>query len=202
MNTVEQARADLDYIRQTLEQAGTFTTISGGGLAGAGAIGIAAAAVSAYWLRSSLSSPWRAQTFYPFLLIWIAAAALAIATAGLGSVRKARRWNLPLYRGPARRALRCMAPGWVAAVLVTAALVRRGAFEFVPAAWLLLDGLALLGAATFSIPPVRWMGWILFSLGTLAALVPDPWISVFALAGGFGLLHLAAGIYIGRSDRE
>jgi hypothetical protein len=200
VKTVDQARADLDYIRHTLEEAGTFTAISGIGVALAGGVGILAAITSIALLP--LRQPaWDAHVFRSFLILWVSAAALAVALFAISLYRKAQRWNMPLTRGPSRRALRCMAPGWIAAAVLTLALVLRAAWAFVPAAWLLLDGLALLGAATFSIPPVRWMGWTLLALGLSAAFFSSPLTSVLLLGAGFGLLHVIAGTYIERSDR-
>ena len=67
-----------------------------------------------------------------------------------------------------------------------------------PGFWLLLDGLALLGAATFSIAPVRWMGRALAVLGILAIFHSTPLFTLTCLALGFGALHLAAGLHIAR----
>jgi hypothetical protein len=200
VKTVDQARADLDYIRQTLEQAGTFTAISGTGVALAGAVGLLATALTFYELRGA-AHVWTPDTFRLFLLIWGIAAAVAMTIAGVSLYLKGRRWGMPLHRGPSRRALRCMAPGWIAATLLTLALVRQQAFALVPSSWLFMDGLALLGAATFSIPPVRYMGWLLLAMGVAAAFIPSPWPQVALLGAGFGLLHLIAGIHIERSHR-
>lgn len=191
---VARARADLDYIRQTLEEAGTFTAISGWGVALTGLVGLGASAACAWAARGGgFAGPGYERAFF---LAWGAALALAAPIAWASLARKSRRWRLPLATGPSRRALRCMAPGWAAAALVTAALLRGGDWRLIPGFWLLLDGLALLGAATFSIPPVRWMGRILAGLGVLAVFLPAPVFALGCLALGFGILHLATGMYI------
>lgn len=195
--TIDRARADLDYIRQTLEQAGTFTAISGAGVALAGIIGLGASLASA--LHDGARSPvWTEGYSQYFLMVWTIAVVLAVPTALVCLYRKARKWQLPLSSGPTRRALRSMAPGWLAAALMTGALVWRGPVSLVPGMWLLLDGLALLGAATFSIAQVRWMGRSLAVLGILAIFFPSPLFTLVCLALGFGCLHLSLGLHIAR----
>lgn len=195
--TLEQACADLDYIRQTLEQAGTFTTLSGVGVMLVGAVGLMAAAVT-YKTVPLVASVWQPQLFTRFLLVWSVAAAFAAPIAGISLYLKAAKARLPLSSGPSRRALRCMAPGWICGFLVTLALIQQHQYSFVAPAWLLFDGLAWLSAATFSIPPVRWTGWSLLCFGMLSAFKPVPQVAVLCLGGGFGLLHVVAGMYIAR----
>lgn len=207
-----RVRADLDYIRQTLEQAGTFSAVSGAGVAVAGIIGCVASALSWWWLGQSYgprvwraaaaAGPWRPAYAGPFLVIWVAAVALAAPLALWALYHKGRKWRLPLRRGPTGRALRSMAPGWLAAALLTLALAVHGAPQWLPGTWLLLAGLALLSAATFSTPPVRWLGRGLAVLGVVAFFLPSPAVTLACLALGFGVLHLIAGWWIARATRR
>lgn len=215
---LRRARADLDYIRQTLEQAGTFSAVSGAGVALAGAIGCVASACTAWQLgriygpeiwhsglweiglwRAPLAWSWAPAYTRAFLVIWVVALAVAAPLALWALYRKSRRWRLPLRAGPTGRALRSMAPGWLAAALVTVALGWRGAPQWLPGAWLLLAGLALLSAASFSIAPVRWLGRGLAVLGVVAFFFPSPVATLACLAVGFGVLHLWAGWRIARA---
>lgn len=194
---IARARADLDYIRTTLDQAGTFTAVSGEGVALAGVIGLVASGVT-LWRAGWRAAAWSSAYRHDFLVVWTVAVAVAIPVAFFSLYRKARHLQLPLRGGPTGRALRSMAPGWLAAALVTAALVWRGEMALVPGFWLLLDGLALLGAATFSIAPVRWMGRSLAVLGVFAIFHPTPLFTLSCLALGFGALHLGMGLHIAR----
>ncbi|MGH9535443.1 MAG: hypothetical protein ACRD2E_11355 [Terriglobales bacterium] len=204
-------RADLDYIRQTLEQAGTFSAVSGVSVAVAGAIGCLASALTAWqlshlygaaaWRGVWAAGAWRPEYTRAFLLIWVVALAFAAPLALWALYRKSRKWRLPLRRGPTGRALRSMAPGWLAAALLTLALAWHGAPQWLPGAWLLLAGLALLSAASFSISPVRWLGRGLAVLGVVAFFLPSPAVTLICLALGFGVLHLAAGWRIAHVSR-
>ncbi|MGH9508239.1 MAG: hypothetical protein ACRD13_15070 [Terriglobales bacterium] len=204
---LRRVRADLDYIRHTLEQAGTFSAVSGAGVIIAGIIGCIASACTV-WQFGRIYGPeawrlpwswgWAADYSRVFLLIWVVAVIIAAPLALWALYRKSRRWRLPLRGGPTGRALRSMAPGWLAAALLTAALAWRGAPEWLAGTWLLLAGLALLSAASFSIAPVRWLGRGLAVLGVVAFFFPSPLVALVCLALGFGLLHLLAGWRITR----
>jgi hypothetical protein len=196
--SLEDARADLSYIRHTMEEAGTFTAISGWGLMLAGAVGTIAGFVS--YVAGGYAPRWSRPAFHPFLVVWTFAAIVAAPIAGVLLAGKARHRDLPLTRGPSRRALRSVLPGWLAAVVITPALLAGHgmAYTLIPSAWLTLDGLALLSAASFSVPPVRWLGWELLLFGILAAYLRTPVCAAALLGAGFGLAHLLAGAAIAR----
>lgn len=201
MNALQQFEDNLRYIRHTLEEAGTFTHVSAGGLVLAGLIGVMAAGAAAWRLHlPAWNAPWTAVNFTPFLLIWALAAGLAAPTAAVAMMRRARQAGMPLWVGPSRRALRAMLPAWIAGALLTAAAAAHAWFALIPPLWLMLHALALLSGASFSIPPVRWMGRALFALGALAAVWPAPAAALLALGLGFGGVHLAGGLYLWRND--
>ncbi len=198
MNALQQVEDNLRFIRHTLEEAGTFTQVSAGGLVLAGAIGVAAALAAAG--RIGLPAVWSAAAFQPFLIIWSAAASLAAPIAAIAMYRRARQAGVPLWVGPSRRALRSMLPAWLAGAVLTLAAVSQGWWAMVAPLWLILHALALLSGASFSIPPVRWMGWSLLLLGSFAAAWPSPAAALAALGLGFGGVHLAGGIYLWRRN--
>ncbi len=73
----KHAQETLDYIRDTMESASTFTAISGWGLVVVGAVGLAAAGLS--WKQGSM---WD-------LSIWVAAAFVAVLVSAALSAGKA-----------------------------------------------------------------------------------------------------------------
>src|SRR5262245_23395853 len=83
---------DLRFIRRTMEEAGAFTAVPGWGMVAIGGTACAAAAVAG-----------RARTPGAWLAVWLAEAAVALGIAGWSMVRKARRAQVPLFSGPARR---------------------------------------------------------------------------------------------------
>ena len=79
----QQAKETLDYIRQTMESASTFTAVSGWGLVGVGALGLIAS-----WVT------WAARAS-ALLEVWIPTALIALAISGTGNAIKARRQRNP-----------------------------------------------------------------------------------------------------------
>jgi hypothetical protein len=84
----------------------------------------------------------------------------------------------------------------MAGAVMTAAFVRAGAFELLPATWLLLYGAGVLAGATASVPVLTWLGAALMALGGAASLVGC--YGDFWLASGFGGLHIIFGVIVVR----
>lgn len=182
----ERAADDLRFIRQTLERSATFTAVPGFGGAAMGAIAVVAAIVA-----------WRTATPDAWLASWIAAAVLAVAV-GLVTMRsKARRAGEPLTGAAARQFALSFGTPVVAAALLTVGLVQVGAWNLMPALWLLLYGTAVLAGGAFSVPAVRLLGAAFLVLGVGALLTPPEWGNVW-LAAGFGGLQIVVGLYIAR----
>ena len=178
----DYAKETLAYIRQTMESASTFTAISGWGLVAVGAIGLLAAALA--WRVGNPAS----------VRVWLSAAALSIATAGLSTVGKARRLQAPLWPGALRKIVWVMAPVLTAGAVLTYALPAAGARQLLAGTWLALYGAGVTAGGVFSVRALRVMGVLFLALGVVALLAPAVG-SVF-LAIGFGGLHVAFGAYV------
>ena len=182
----ERAMDNLQFIRQTMERAASFTAVPGraGVVMGLSALGAA-------WLAAA--QPKRGG----WLAVWIGEAALAAAIAAVGIILKARRAGIPLVSGPARKFLLSFLPPVLTAAGLTWALYQGGAGELIPALWLLLYGAGVVTAGTFSVRVVPIMGGCFMVLGGTALLAPTPWANAL-LAAGFGGLHIMFGAVIAR----
>jgi hypothetical protein len=181
----EQAEDNLQFIRRTMERSSTFTAVPGLGGAGMGAIGTGAAILAA------------AQTTHErWLLVWLAAAVLAVGVGITGVWRKAARLDAPLGGAVARRFALSLSAPIVAGAALTWGVWMNGAWDLIPAVWLLLYGTGVLAAGAFSVAAVRMVGTAFMALG-IAALVTPAWGN-FWLGLGFGGLQLAFGLYIAR----
>jgi hypothetical protein len=181
----ERALADLRFIRQTMEGAAAFTTLSGAALV---VIGVSALAAGA--LAGATAGP-------AWLRIWIAEAALALAIGVLSTLHKARVARLPVLAGPVRKfALALAAPLLVGAVLTTT-LARAGFHAVLPGIWLMLYGTGLLAGGAFSIRLVPIMGACFLTLGVATTLAP-PALGPAAMVLGFGGLHITFGLLVVR----
>jgi hypothetical protein len=175
-----RAMADLRFIRETMEQAGAFTTFSGWGLL---AIGLTAAAAG---LLAGAEPGGR------WLGVWLAEAALASTIGVASTIRKTRLARQPLWSGPIRKFALGFAPPAAVGVALTVALLRAGRPDLLPGLWLLLYGSGVMAGGAVSVPPVPAMGAAFMALGLVALFGPAGW-SEPLLVAGFGGLHVLLG---------
>lgn len=181
-----RAMEDLRFIRQTMENGNAFTAVPGWGGVIMGATALVAAAIAA-----GRTSP------EAWLGIWASEAVLAAIIGAWAIERKARRVGLPVLSGTGRKMVLGFAPAALAGVVLTLALWRAGAFGMIPGAWLLLYGVAVVAAGTFSVRVVPLMGVCFMALGGVALFLgPDAGDILMAL--GFGGLHVVFGLIIAR----
>lgn len=184
----DHALHSIRTIREAMERSIAFTSIPGWGGCAIGLTAIATAfSASNFVLRPRL-----------WVMIWLADAIVAVTIAAVMMYLKARRANVSLTKGPARRFFISYSAPLIAAALITLALVRTGMFTPLPAIWLLLYGASFISSGAFSIPIVPVMGVCFMILGLGACFVPLP-IGNILLGAGFGILHLLFGFIIARS---
>jgi hypothetical protein len=177
-----QAKEALEFIRQTMESASSFTAVSGWGLVVVGVVGLAAAAVAA-----RLGEP-------TALKVWVPAATLAVADAAVANAGKAKRLKVPVWSGAFRKLVWVMAPVLVAGAVLTYALAGQGAQALLPGTWLALYGAGVTAGGTLSVRAIRGMGLLLLTFGAVALLRPE--LGAPLLAAGFGAAHLGFGMLV------
>ena len=183
----EHAAESLRFIRDTMERAGSFTSIPGWGGFVIGLTAIAASVVAQRFVTAPRT----------WLTVWLIDAALAAAVGAVTIAIKGRRAGTSFTSPASKRFfVSYLAPIFAGAV-VTLALHRAGAFAAMPAAWLLLYGTAFVSSGAFSIRVIPVMGFCFMLLGCAAALVLLP-ISNILLGCGFGGLHVVFGLIIAR----
>ena len=183
----ERAVADLRFIRAAVENAGTFTAVSGLGGVAMGVVGLVAAMIAA----TETAAPQR------WLAIWLTSAVIAATAGMLLMARKSRRANVSLFSAPARRFAMAFFPALGAGALLTIALHSRGAVDLLPALWLLLYGVAVTAGGALSVRVVPFMGVALLASG-IAALFVSFQAANILLGLGFGVVHIAGGVVIMR----
>ena len=179
------AAATLQYIRTSMEAAVSIAVPGTAGLV-MGAVGVSAAVLSSL---PGLHPYW--------LLIWLAAAAIAIVAGAVLLVRPASPGGLTLRGTRARKFALCLLPALFAGAVLTLVHWRSGNLQAIPGTWLLLYGCALIAASVTTTPIVASMGACFVGLGVVTFVLP-PSLEIAALGVGFGGLHLLFALLIGR----
>lgn len=180
------AMENLRFIRETMERSTSFTAVPGWGAASMGLLALAGAATAA-WAPSETA----------WLVIWIAAASLAIVIGTVALVRKARLINESLFDGAGRRFALGMLPPVIAGMVLTVVFYPLGLFELMPPMWLLLYGAGVVTGGAYSVRIVPVMGLCFMCLGVAAFGFPTGWANA-VMAAGFGGFHILFGIIIAR----
>ena len=145
--------------------------------------------------RSICGSP--PHPFQSWLVTWLAAALCALAFGALGILWKARRVGTPVLTRPARQFLLSLFPPLLAGGVISYAIYSTDLSYLLPGFWLLLYGVGVMSAGTFSVRVVPVMGLCFMLAGVLALFCPAAWANA-VMAAGFGGLHILFGTIIAR----
>ena len=189
----DRALDNLKFIRSTMERAGSFTAVPGGGMV---VLGLTALAASVIAGSLPVAAAYGAAQ-NRWLVIWMFE---ALAGAGIGVAAllyKAMRNGDAIVHGPARRFGFGVLPPFLVGALLTYVLWHQHQIALLPAVWLLCYGAGVVTGGAFSMRVVPVMGSCFMLLGALALFTPLAW-QAWLLAGGFGVLHIVFGLIIAR----
>ncbi len=176
----------LEVVRQTMERSTAFTAVSGWGYCATGATALIAAPIA---MRQATTEAW--------LAVWLAEALVAVTLALVAMHWKATRLGTPILSVSGRRLFVGLLPALFAGGVMTVALLRADDPRQIPGVWLLLYGVAVMQAGAFSVRTIPVMGAVFVLAGAIALPMPWWWANVM-LAIGFGLMHIAFGLFIAR----
>jgi hypothetical protein len=187
----DKALDNLEFIRSTMERAGSFTGVSGWGmvLLGLTALVMANHAGAVNQPSGGAQSHW--------LWTWLLAAALGVGIGVTSMILKARRAGEAMTQGPARKFGLSVLPPFFVGALLTSVLWNAKQIQLLPAVWLLCYGAGVMTGGAFSLRVVPVMGLCFLALGTIALFAPASW-GAWLLAAGFGGLHILFGLIIAR----
>jgi hypothetical protein len=180
-----RAMDNLRYIRETMEQAGSFTAVPGWG-----GVAMGVTALAASWI--AVAQP----THRAWFTVWLVEAVIGATIAATSLYYKAQLGGTPLLSGPGRKFALAFAPPVLAGAALTAACAMYDITALYAPIWLLCYGAAVVTAGALSVRVVPAMGFAFIVTGVAAILFPQgrDWF----LAIGFGGLHVAFGLVIAR----
>ena len=183
-----QARAmdNLQFIRETMAAAATFTAVSGWGMM---LIGVSALIATLAAAMAGSDARW--------VFIWMCEAVVSVGISMYTMILKAHANGLPLWSEPARKIVFSFAPPMAVGALLTLVCYENGLLRLLPGVWMLLYGVGVVAAGTFSVRIVPVMGVAFMAIGTVALFAPPSWTAA-CMAVGFGALHLFFGALIAR----
>jgi hypothetical protein len=181
---------NLQFIRETMERAASFTAVSGWGTIVVGCTAMAAAVVASRLTPAGPSNK-------TWIALWVSEALLSVAISCWAMARKARAAQLPLLTGPGRKFGLSFLPPLLAGAVLTVVLYTGGLGSAIPGMWLLVYGAGVVTGGAFSVGIVPVMGVCFMVEGALALFAPESWANWF-MASGFGGLHILFGLIITR----
>lgn len=205
MNTHE-ALEQLETIRLLMERSALYRRALGPICLGVGFLGTASA-MGAYWFGIQSSTA--------FAVWWLATAACGLLLAFSIARRQALGAGEPFWSPPTRRVAEAGTPPLTAGALLTIPFLlgedwARRVVWLLPALWMILYGCALHASGFFMRRGIRLFGWT-YLLGGAGLLLwwtcPlnqfPPVIDAHVSMGlGFGIGHLAYGVYLHFTERK
>lgn len=190
---------DLSHIRSMMERSSRFISLSGlsGVVAGLAAI-IGAVYVYFVFQREGISYfDGDRNILGPALvkeLVLIGAIILVVAVLSgyIFTAHKSKKKGLKIWDATTKRLLVTFAVPLVAGGFFCLGLLYHHLFVFIPSATLIFYGLALVSAERYTLPDVKYLGYLEIILG-LFSLFFLGWGLVF-WAVGFGVLHIVYGL--------
>lgn len=205
MSQSDQHLEDIQVIRKIMEESSRFLSLSGLSGIVAGLLGIAGAVAAQlivtkvaapedWYMQPLASGPGGLQAWLPLFMVMGVVLVLAFSGAVLFSMRKAKKSGHKAWTPVTRRMLASLliplGTGGLF-ILLTAGTVPAGVTA---ASSLIFYGLAVVSAGKFTFGEIHWLGVLEVLTGLVCLLLPQYSIIVWAI--GFGVIHIAYGLFM------
>ena len=205
MSQSDQHLEDIQVIRKIMEESSRFLSLSGLSGIVAGLLGIAGAVAAQlivtkvpapddWYMQPLASGPEGLRAWLPLFMVMGAVLVLAFSGAVLFSMRKAKKSGHNAWTPVTRRMLASLliplGTGGLF-ILLTAGTVPAGVTA---ASSLIFYGLAVVSAGKFTFGEIHWLGVLEVLTGLVCLLLPQYSIIMWAI--GFGVIHIAYGLFM------
>lgn len=200
MSEEQDYTRELSEIRSMMERSSKFLSLSGwaGIMAGIYALLAAYIAHTALGFRpghtGNSNTAMTAGLLTNLVLLATVLLMLSIGTAVWLSYRRAARRSEKIWNPTSRRMLQHLCLPLFTGGLIILIQMAQGEYAYMLPFTLIFYGLSLFSAGYFTFAEIRYLGLCQVLLGLLAMLITP--YSLLVWAAGFGLLHIAYGIYI------
>lgn len=202
MNETEDYLKHISEIKTLMERSNRFLSLSGISGVIAGVYALAGAGV-AWWLMDYYDKPAFLSRFTSRpdgdLLFWLAVDGfvvllLAVTTGILLTAARSRANGQKIWDNTSKRLFINLAIPLVAGGILCIIYLSRGYIGVLAPLTLVFYGLALVNGSKYTLSDIRSLGLLEIGLGILAAIFVGYGLLFWAL--GFGVLHIAYGLYM------
>src|SRR5947209_6923287 len=187
-----QAARNLEVIRTLMERTCQYQLLT----AKAGLVAGTLAGVGALLFASlDAANPWH------FGGVWAAVFAGSVLATTVGTVLRGRERGERVWSRQARAVLLALASSLVAALALTVFFFARGDHLWLPGVWMLCYAQGALATASYSPPPIRWLGVSVLFLGGLTLGLGTAW-AVPMMGLVFGVGHIGLGGVLLAAERR
>lgn len=202
MRNKQEYVKDLSEIRSMMERSTKSLSLTGwsGIMAGIYALAGACVAYRQFYAEpekinyTALSGQEIGGNVWSLILPALAVLFLAVGTAAYLSHKKARKKSEILWNPATRRMVINLAIPLLTGGIFISILISKGIFAFIAPLTLIFYGLALLNASKFTFNEIRSLGITEIILGLISSYFIGYGLIFWAI--GFGLMHIAYGIYM------
>ncbi len=208
MNEQQQTFDDLQHIKKMMERSSRFISLSGLSGISAGLCALIGAWVAKPYVfgqkdlfintRSAINDAingdmWVVTNTY---LFWIAAVTFvsAFITAFFFTYIKSKKEGAAIWSNTSKRLMINVSIPVIVGGLFLFRMIHFGTFGLVAPGCLIFYGLGLVNASKYTLPEIRYLGFVQILLGLI-----NLWFVGYGLyfwAAGFGLMHILYGIYM------